>query len=511
MKKKTLSSIAAMVAAVVATGYFAASTHGDKNGGTPGLGDGDFVDVGATEGLSFSLVPGPDVATSRLGLTSGGAGSDDFNYYGSFLPDGQPTTDRIRAFSMASTSCNVGTAVAEWINSHSGSTAGKHPVIMPNVYRYLDGRFEHIGMGWGKHSFCAVSEPTCGSCQATSCATLGIGCADTYWAGLNGGQSDLGPRSQVNPWTVVGEPTHAVYSTPSALNQNSTVAGRLQIKEGEILDTNAGGGRFVAEIHYMTHDEPFENRYNNCSWREVNVQLTSMVGVEQGQESVNFQEPAIFAWQSFDPEVVIKAADVPEDGRFYLGYRVFDNGDGTWRYEYALYNQNSDRSAGGFSIPLDASVTVTEPTFHDVDYHSGDGMSYPQNFDGTDWSYSEGGSAATWSTDSFTSSPNANALRWSTIYNFGFIADAPPTFGQANITLFKPGSPTGIAISTLIPDVSTSEPCDADLSGDDMVGTDDLVQLILAWDTDDEAADLNGDGFVGTDDLVILILAWGPC
>ena len=52
------------------------------------------------------------------------------------------------------------------------------------MYRLLDGKFEHIGQSWLKHSFCAVSENTCGSCQSTGCSTLGIGCADTYWSDL---------------------------------------------------------------------------------------------------------------------------------------------------------------------------------------------------------------------------------------------------------------------------------------------------------------------------------------
>ena len=39
------------------------------------------------------------------------------------------------------------------------------------------------------------------NCQSTNCNTLGIGCADTYWAGLNSGGE--GPRSDVNAYTGV--------------------------------------------------------------------------------------------------------------------------------------------------------------------------------------------------------------------------------------------------------------------------------------------------------------------
>ncbi|MHC5004156.1 MAG: hypothetical protein ACYTJ0_13655 [Planctomycetota bacterium] len=489
MKKKTLSSLAALVAATAGAGYFATSSLADKGTQSPTLGSGAESNDAIDADIAFGGMLKPDVTTSRLGLASSGS-SDDFNYYGSFLASGQPETERVRAYAMGSTSCNIGDDPAEWIDSHSGSTAGKHPVIMPNIYRYLDGRLEHVGMGWGKHSFCAV----------------------TYWAGLNGAQGDLGPRSQVNPWTEVGVPTHTTYSTPSTIGQNSQVAGRLQVKQGVIDETNDNDGRWVAEIHYLTHDEQFADRFNNASWREVVVNSTSIVGVGSGQGSVNFQEPGIFAWNDFDDQVIIKAIDVPNDGRMYLGYRVFDNGDGTWRYEYALYNMNSDRSAASFSVPVDDSVTASSMYFHDVDYHSGDGASYPQNYDGTDWAVSEGGGALNWSTDSFTTNTNANALRWSTLYNFSFVADAPPTFGEATIGLYKPGDQDTVSIAALVPDIGSGDPCPEDIDGNGDVDVDDLIAVILAWGNEgDDPADIDGSGLVDVDDLVAVILAWGPC
>ena len=49
-----------------------------------------------------------DIAVSRLGLSSAPNNpSDNFAYWG--------TSGGIRAFSMASTSCNVGNAVAQWV------------------------------------------------------------------------------------------------------------------------------------------------------------------------------------------------------------------------------------------------------------------------------------------------------------------------------------------------------------------------------------------------------------
>jgi hypothetical protein len=53
--------------------------------------------------------------------------------------------------------------------------------------------------------------------------------------------------------------------------------------------------------------------------------------------------------------------------------------------------------------------------------------------------------------------------------------------------------------------------CPADVNGDQQIGVDDLLALILAWGTSDPVADLDGSGLVDVNDLLALILAWGPC
>ena len=52
-----------------------------------------------------------------------------------------------------------------------------------------------------------------------------------------------------------------------------------------------------------------------------------------------------------------------------------------------------------------------------------------------------------WSTATFAANPNANALRWATLYNFWFDADAPPTSAVHSLELFKPGSPTSLTFT----------------------------------------------------------------
>jgi hypothetical protein len=55
------------------------------------------------------------------------------------------------------------------------------------------------------------------------------------------------------------------------------------------------------------------------------------------------------------------------------------------------------------------------------------------------------------------------------------------------------------------------DPCPADVDGDDEIGVDDLIAVILAWGSSDPDADVNDDGAVDVDDLVEVVLAWGPC
>ena len=445
--------------------------------------------VGLAGGLllfgEMKAVASIDIAVSRLGLTSGGAGADDFAYYGTF--------GGVRAFSMASTACNVGTQTAQWIDGASGN----HPLIAQNMYRLLNGRFEQIGQSWLKHSFCAVSEFTCGGCSPTDCSTLGVGCADTYWATLNDGASG-GPKSQINPAGQGSGGTHVhPYSAPSG---PAAIRGRLQIHD---TDINAGGQNF-AEVHYITHDEPLANRYNNASWREVNLSLTSISGVFSGQASVHFLEPAIMAWQDVDPGVVIVPFEDTAQGRFHLGYRVTDNGDGTWHYEYALHNMNSDRGANSFSVPIPAGVVVTNMGFHDVDYHSGEPYLWGA------WPVTIGGAQIEWSTLSEKENANANALRWGTLYNFRFDADQPPTPANIVIGHFKNGGQMTVLAQGPLEPVLT---CPTDINGDGTTNVLDLVDLLLCFGSPAvpgcEAEDVNNDNSVNVLDLIELLLEFG--
>ncbi len=59
-----------------------------------------------------------------------------------------------------------------------------------------------------------------------------------------------------------------------------------------------------------------------------------------------------------------------------------------------------------------------------------------------------------WSTTDFATDPDANAVRWGTLYNFRFEAVAAPGPAGVEIGLFRPGSPASVAATTLGPTVA---------------------------------------------------------
>jgi hypothetical protein len=346
----------------------------------------------------------------------------------------------ITAYSFGTISCNVGDTVIQW-----QAVTSQHPVISSNLYRLRNDRFEQVGMSWLKHSFAALTENLCGSCiDPGTSQLLGVGCSDPYYAVTNANQFVLGPRSPVNAATGVFP---YPFSAPPA---PPTIGRRLQVHDADIdPDLNSGSTYFVEGFYITADDAAAGNDNNNYSYRRVDVieltppstnYLIAMAGTTQREK------PAIQAWQDTDASVALSTVDISGDGRMILGVKVTDHLNGFWTYEYALENLTSDRSAGSFSVPIDANAAIQSTGFHDVDYHSGEPFSL------VDWPAGLVGNAMVWSTEDFSVNVNANALRYGTLYNFRLRTNAPPVpNAQIEIGLFKPGSPTSVTVSTFGP------------------------------------------------------------
>jgi hypothetical protein len=203
--------------------------------------------------------------------------------------------------------------------------------------------------------------------------------------------------------------------------------------------------------------------------------------------------------------------------RHWLAARATDLGGGQWHYEYALFNQNSDRSFSSFALPASPRMVVTNIGFHDVPYHSGDGYnSTPENvvnFDGTDWPGVHAESTVAWNMIPASPVENSNALRWGTMYNFRFDCNLPPVGGNVTLGLFKPatGLPDSVVITSIIPGAAPPL-CPTDLNNSGATDIDDLLAVINNWGAGPgNPADVNGSGTVNIDDLLMVINSWGDC
>jgi hypothetical protein len=425
---------------------------------------------------------GPDVIVGAI---------PDISKYGSVVVSGQT----IMAYAIGTTSCNIGDALLDWF----ASPDNRHPFIPQNIYRIKSGRIEQIGLGWGKHGFTALQGTLCGSCTPSSSGNwLGVGCSDPYSSGLNGSQGGCGTRSEVNGATGVFPGTYNS-GMPAA---PATIGRRIQVNGNDLNPTLNPSATYLVEAqYYHPGDASAGNDNNNASWRSITVGSLSAGAYGLTLTGVtNQQKAAIEAWKTADAAVTLVNADVALDGRFILGYKVTDNGNGTWHYEYAVQNLNSDRSGQSFSIPLPAGTVVTGSGFHDVNYHSGDPYSL------TDWVFTSTGGAAKWTGGTYATSVNSNALRLSTIYNFWFDANRAPTAVNATLGLFKPGASPSITIAAQGPAAAAGNPSDLDFDG--LVNGADLAILLNNWGGTG-LGDINNDSVVNGADLAELLNAWG--
>ena len=357
-------------------------------------------------------------------------------------------------YAVGTTSCNIGDDELNWCNSGScggGLTSKQHPVIAQNLYRLKAGRFEQIGMSWLKHGFFATNKGNAQVCKVgTSCITpplgfeqLGIGCTDTYWAGLNGDQP-LGRRSEVNATTSNFPYPYTNIGFTQVYDQ------RVKVADIDVDPAQNAGALYWVEGQYVSdNDAAAGNGLNNASYRKATVAAGTLALNMEPDPPGGFatvrEHSALHAWPAVDPTVELFYADVPGAiiERFEVARKVTPVDGDTWHYEYAIHNVNSDRSARAFTVDFADSTPISATGFHDVDSHSGEPYST------ADWAavVTPATGTVTWSTSTFVADPNANALRWATLYSFWFDADAPPATAVQTIELFKPGTPAAVTFT----------------------------------------------------------------
>ncbi len=392
-------------------------------------------------------VPGPDVIVGDLsGLAQFGSSS------GTQV-----------GLAVGTDSCNQGVENLHWF----ALPANDHPVIPQNLYRMSGGasnndRFEQIGQSNCKHAFTALTNNICGfGCNGVGGSNLGSGCSDPYSASLNSGPS-LGPRAWINPFTgfyprgdsgATNPNNHSGHSHPGP-------AHRILTEINDLNTTLNPGATYYAEGQYITPHEyawcqahPGQcNMNNNVSFRQYSVSGTSSfsfasVGATQRQKA------AITAWTGATANMV--EPEPGTDGRAFVAYKVTNPSAGVWHYEYAVYNMNLDRAIQSFSVPLGCGVTASNLGFHAPPQHPGwtfDGTTGNAGYSSTPWASTQTGTALSWNSETLAQNPNANAIRWGTLYNFRFDSNKPPQAANATLGFFKTGSPITVAIQAPTPD-----------------------------------------------------------
>jgi hypothetical protein len=215
------------------------------------------------------------------------------------------------------------------------------------------------------------------------------------------------------------------------------------------------GATYFAEAEYIVPHEgtwcqshPDQcNMYNNASYRQYSVTGINQPFTFNAVGSTVREQPGITAWTG---ATVNQVQPVPgTDGIWFMGYKVTNPTTGVWHYEYALYNQNLDRAIQSFSVPIAPGTELANIGFHAPPQHPGfphDGTQGDAGYSSTPWGVSQDASSITWSTETFAQNPNANAIRFGTMYNFRFEAFQPPHTVNATVGFFKTGGPMTVEI-----------------------------------------------------------------
>jgi hypothetical protein len=113
------------------------------------------------------------------------------------------------------------------------------------------------------------------------------------------------------------------------------------------------------------------------------------------------------------------------------------------------------------------------------------------------------------STPAHTSNNNNSgpAIRWGTMANVRFDADAAPVETDGQLGLWRSGPGAGSNVVSLKAPDCEDNPCPADMNGDGTVNVDDLLAVVAEYGT--PGGDVIGDGFGDVDDILVVWAAFG--
>jgi hypothetical protein len=383
----------------------------------------------------FGLAAGPDVI---VGFVDGGREAVRNTVDGKILIGLTANTN----------SCNAGDAALDWFRVPDS----RHPVISLNLYRILDGRMQQLAASWVKHGYFATNKNQCvgiTGIQKKCDALFGgqrllPGCSDLYGADINDDPANLGPRSKIDPSTGKFDGPTAKDTTGYPDNNDKEINRIMSVFEEDLLRTDA---KYFLEAHYITADDAAAgNSRNNVTYREVIPQILGGTWSLKNASPETRGEPAISEWKNDGAELSeIQTEEASgTKGYLFVGSKVTPLSSGRYRYDYVIYNMNSDTGVQSISIP---AQNPAEIGFSDAAPKTEIWSTKP-------WKQNVGNGQITWATDSWSDDKNANAVRWGTAYNFWFTAGTAPQRATATLTRFKPSAASTLTTAVLVPSAS---------------------------------------------------------
>ncbi|WP_374370460.1 hypothetical protein [Dongia sp.] len=365
-------------------------------------------------GFASQSLAGPDVI---VGFIDGGR---QF----SVLPDGE------LAITAGTNSCNAGDQALNWMALPDTN----HPVISLNMYQEKDGHFRQLAATWVKHGFYATNESDCAAVAGIPACTpanvgnaLGPGCSDLYGDALNSSPEYLGPRSRINPSTGSFESTDATKPLPGS----PVIRDEEKIMVVDAATLSDPGARYFIEAQYITADDAAAgNARNNVTFREFAPHDGSAMFFARYLGPEVRGEPALTAWQG----ALISERSSKEGAAsvtVIAASKTVALPEGGFRYNYTLYNMNSDRGLRSFRI--DGATGISDASFSAA-------LARGEPWETAPWAGTQNESNFVWATQPFTANDKANALRWGNMYSFSFVSNKAPVKGTAIVEKYKPGA-----------------------------------------------------------------------
>jgi hypothetical protein len=229
----------------------------------------------------------------------------------------------------------------------------------------------------------------------------------------------MGPRAEVDPyvgrWECVG--SHFAGGEPDCVRrhggnpEHGVLDHRLSARDA---DLGLPGAQYFYEMYFVTEGDA--DRLDNLGSRPCAMQWIASQWSFSTPPGAMELGPALSRWGGTQTW-----ATLPGDGSVLLASKAIDLGGGRTRFEYALFNLDSERRVRKISVPVGAAA-LEGMGFHDPDADASN-----------DWSVALVDGVLSWETDPAHVDPDANALLYGWLFNFWFESDSPA--GAAAVTL----------------------------------------------------------------------------